>query len=161
MRRVRGGGREGPRRAPPDEDRRRPPELSEPRRGVRREDAGRALLLPEAALVARPARRAGRAAAWLPGPELRRRGGALRTYVNGEVVQQGNTGELLFPFAYMLADLSRLITLEPGDVLLTGTPSNSRPVQPGDVVEVEVGGIGRLANPTVEAEEEKKEASGV
>ena len=81
----------------------------------------------------------------------------LRTYVNGEVVQQGNTGELLFPFAYMLADLSRLITLEPGDVLLTGTPANSRPVRPGDVVDVEVEGIGRLSNPIVEAEEELDE----
>jgi 5-oxopent-3-ene-1,2,5-tricarboxylate decarboxylase/2-hydroxyhepta-2,4-diene-1,7-dioate isomerase len=78
----------------------------------------------------------------------------LRTYVNGEVVQQGNTGELLFPFAAMLADLSRLITLEPGDVLLTGTPAHSRPVEPGDVVEVEVEGIGRLSNPIVEAGEE-------
>jgi len=75
----------------------------------------------------------------------------LRTYVNGTVVQEGNTGELLFSFAYMLADLSRLITLEPGDILLTGTPANSRPVQPGDLVEVEVEGIGRLANPIVDA----------
>ena len=48
------------------------------------------------------------------------------------------------PFAYQIADVSRLITLEPGDVLLTGTPANSRPVEPGDVVEVEVEGIGRL-----------------
>jgi 5-oxopent-3-ene-1,2,5-tricarboxylate decarboxylase/2-hydroxyhepta-2,4-diene-1,7-dioate isomerase len=81
----------------------------------------------------------------------------LRTYVNGRVVQEGNTGELLFSFAYMLADLSRLITLEPGDVLLTGTPANSRPVEPGDVVEVEVEGIGRLRNAIVEAEEELEE----
>lgn len=79
---------------------------------------------------------------------------ALRTYVNGEVVQEGNTGELLFSFAYMLADLSRLLTLEPGDVLLTGTPANSRPVEPGDVVEVEVDGVGRLANRIVEASHE-------
>ncbi len=78
---------------------------------------------------------------------------ALRTYVNRGVVQVGNTGELLWPFAYMLADLSRLITLEPGDVLLTGTPANSRPVEPGDVVEVEVEGIGRLSNRIVEAKE--------
>jgi 5-oxopent-3-ene-1,2,5-tricarboxylate decarboxylase / 2-hydroxyhepta-2,4-diene-1,7-dioate isomerase len=78
----------------------------------------------------------------------------LRTSVNGEAVQEGNTGELLFPFAYMLADLSRLITLEPGDILLTGTPANSRPVEPGDVVEVEVEGIGRLSNRIVEAREE-------
>jgi len=79
---------------------------------------------------------------------------SLRTYVNGEVVQEGSTSELLFPFAYMLADLSRLITLEPGDVLLTGTPANSRPVEPGDVVEVEVEGVGRLSNRIVEAKDE-------
>ena len=78
----------------------------------------------------------------------------LRTYVNGEVVQEGNTGELLWPIAYMLADLSRLITLERGDVLLSGTPANSRPVEPGDVVDVEVIGIGRLSNRVVEAKEE-------
>jgi 5-oxopent-3-ene-1,2,5-tricarboxylate decarboxylase/2-hydroxyhepta-2,4-diene-1,7-dioate isomerase len=78
----------------------------------------------------------------------------LRTYVNGEVVQEGTTGELLFSFAYMLADLSRLVTLEPGDILLTGTPANSRPVEPGDVVEVEVDGIGRLSNRIVEAKDE-------
>jgi 5-oxopent-3-ene-1,2,5-tricarboxylate decarboxylase/2-hydroxyhepta-2,4-diene-1,7-dioate isomerase len=78
----------------------------------------------------------------------------LRTFVNGEVVQEGNTSELLFPFAFMLADLSRLITLERGDILLTGTPANSRPVEPADVVEVEVEGIGRLANTIVEAGEE-------
>ena len=76
----------------------------------------------------------------------------MRTYVNGEVVQEGSTSELLFSFAYMVADLSRLITLEPGDVLLTGTPANSRPVEPGDLVEVEVDGIGRLANTIVERE---------
>jgi 5-oxopent-3-ene-1,2,5-tricarboxylate decarboxylase/2-hydroxyhepta-2,4-diene-1,7-dioate isomerase len=78
----------------------------------------------------------------------------LRTYVNGEVVQEGSTGELLWPIAYMLADLSRLVTLEPGDILLTGTPANSRPVEPGDVVDVEVDGIGRLSNRIVEAKEE-------
>jgi 5-oxopent-3-ene-1,2,5-tricarboxylate decarboxylase / 2-hydroxyhepta-2,4-diene-1,7-dioate isomerase len=78
----------------------------------------------------------------------------LRTYVNGEVVQEGNTRELLWPIEYMLADLSRLITLEPGDVLLSGTPANSRPVEPGDMVEVEVEGIGRLSNRVVEGKDE-------
>ena len=78
----------------------------------------------------------------------------LCTYVNGEAVQEGHTSELLFSFAYMLADLSRLITLEPGDILLTGTPANSRPVEPGDFVEVYVDGVGRLSNPVAEAEEE-------
>jgi 5-oxopent-3-ene-1,2,5-tricarboxylate decarboxylase / 2-hydroxyhepta-2,4-diene-1,7-dioate isomerase len=79
----------------------------------------------------------------------------IRTYVNGELVQEGHTGrDLMFPFAYQIADLSRLITLQPGDVLLTGTPANSRPVEPGDVVAVEVDGIGRLENTVVELERE-------
>ena len=75
----------------------------------------------------------------------------VRTFVNGEQVQEGHTGsDLIFSFAYQVADVSRLITLEPGDVLLTGTPANSRPVEPGDVVEVEVEGIGRLRNTITE-----------
>ena len=73
----------------------------------------------------------------------------LRTYLNGDVVQEATAGDLLFPVAYQLADLSRTITLEPGDVVLTGTPANSRPMRPGDVVEVEIAGLGRLTN-TVE-----------
>jgi 5-oxopent-3-ene-1,2,5-tricarboxylate decarboxylase / 2-hydroxyhepta-2,4-diene-1,7-dioate isomerase len=77
----------------------------------------------------------------------------IRTFVNGELVQEGHTGrDLLFSFAYQIADVSRLLTLEPGDVLLTGTPANSRPVEPGDVVVVEVEGVGRLENPVVELE---------
>lgn len=70
----------------------------------------------------------------------------LRTILNNEVVQEADADDLLFPVAYQLADLCRLITLEPGDVILTGTPANSRPMRPGDVVEVEISGIGRLTN---------------
>lgn len=73
----------------------------------------------------------------------------LRTYLNGEIVQEGGSDDLLFGVAYQLADLCRLITLEPGDVVLTGTPANSRPMEPGDTVEVEIDGLGRLTN-TVE-----------
>ncbi len=58
----------------------------------------------------------------------------LRTYLNGEVVQEASTEDMIWGVAYQLADLSRLITLEPGDVVLTGTPANSRPMEPGDVV---------------------------
>jgi 5-oxopent-3-ene-1,2,5-tricarboxylate decarboxylase/2-hydroxyhepta-2,4-diene-1,7-dioate isomerase len=84
----------------------------------------------------------------------------IRTYVNGELVQEGNTRtDLMFSFAYQVADVARLITLEPGDVLLTGTPANSRPVEPGDVVAVEVDGIGRLEN-TVEQSEDELEPVG-
>jgi 5-oxopent-3-ene-1,2,5-tricarboxylate decarboxylase/2-hydroxyhepta-2,4-diene-1,7-dioate isomerase len=51
---------------------------------------------------------------------------------------------------YLVADIARTITLCPGDVLLSGTPANSRPVQPGDLVEVEVDGLGKLASHIVD-----------
>ncbi|MFJ8820797.1 fumarylacetoacetate hydrolase family protein [Streptomyces sp. NPDC102467] len=73
-------------------------------------------------------------------------GKGLRTYVNGRVVQQGSTDEMTWDMHYLVADIARTITLYPGDVLLSGTPAGSRPVRPGDVVEVEVEGIGRLVN---------------
>jgi 5-oxopent-3-ene-1,2,5-tricarboxylate decarboxylase/2-hydroxyhepta-2,4-diene-1,7-dioate isomerase len=74
------------------------------------------------------------------------RGKNIRTYVNGEVRQDGNTSDMEWDMHYLVADIARTITLEPGDVLLSGTPAGSRPVQPGDVVEVEVEGLGRLSN---------------
>jgi len=74
----------------------------------------------------------------------------LRTYVNGQLVQQGAVSEMVWGIDELLADLSRHITLRPGDVVLTGTPWHSRPIFPGDVVEVEVDGIGRLGNTVVE-----------
>jgi 5-oxopent-3-ene-1,2,5-tricarboxylate decarboxylase/2-hydroxyhepta-2,4-diene-1,7-dioate isomerase len=74
----------------------------------------------------------------------------IRTYLNGEVVQQGSASDLIWPISYLLADLSRLITLEPGDVVLSGTPANSRPMEPGDVVEVEATNLGRLSNTVID-----------
>jgi 5-oxopent-3-ene-1,2,5-tricarboxylate decarboxylase/2-hydroxyhepta-2,4-diene-1,7-dioate isomerase len=74
----------------------------------------------------------------------------LRTYLNGELVQEGSAADLIWPIAYLLADLNRLITLEPGDVVLSGTPAHSRPMAAGDVVAVEVSGLGRLENRVVE-----------
>jgi 5-oxopent-3-ene-1,2,5-tricarboxylate decarboxylase / 2-hydroxyhepta-2,4-diene-1,7-dioate isomerase len=74
----------------------------------------------------------------------------IRTSLNGEVVQRGSARDLIWPISYLLADLNRVITLEPGDVVLSGTPAHSRPMQPGDVVEVEVSGLGRLSNTVVE-----------
>lgn len=74
------------------------------------------------------------------------RGKTLRTLVNGKVVQEGNTDEMTWDMHYLVADIARTITLVPGDVLLSGTPAGSRPVQPGDVVEVEVEGLGKLTN---------------
>jgi len=70
----------------------------------------------------------------------------VRTYINGKVVQDGPVAEMTFDIPYIMADLCRHITLLPGDVVLTGTPANSRPMQPGDVVEVEVTGVGRVTN---------------
>jgi 5-oxopent-3-ene-1,2,5-tricarboxylate decarboxylase/2-hydroxyhepta-2,4-diene-1,7-dioate isomerase len=74
----------------------------------------------------------------------------LRTYLNGEVVQEATADDLIWGVAYQLADLCRLITLEPGDVVLTGTPANSRPMEPGDQVAVEISGLGRLENTVVD-----------
>lgn len=62
----------------------------------------------------------------------------VRTWLNGELVQEGTTDDLLFPFGRLVADLSQLMTLEPGDVILTGTPAGSSVTGPGDTVEVEV-----------------------
>ena len=70
----------------------------------------------------------------------------IRTYVNGRVVQEGDTADMEWDMHYLVADIARTITLEPGDVLLSGTPAGSRPVQIGDVVDVEVEGLGRLSN---------------
>jgi 5-oxopent-3-ene-1,2,5-tricarboxylate decarboxylase/2-hydroxyhepta-2,4-diene-1,7-dioate isomerase len=77
-------------------------------------------------------------------------GKAIETRVNGEVAQSGSTDEMIWDMHYLVADIARTITLEPGDVILSGTPANSRPVQPGDVVEVEVEGLGVLRNTVVE-----------
>jgi 5-oxopent-3-ene-1,2,5-tricarboxylate decarboxylase/2-hydroxyhepta-2,4-diene-1,7-dioate isomerase len=73
-------------------------------------------------------------------------GKRITTSVNGRIVQDGNTDEMEWDMHYLVADIARSITLEPGDLLLSGTPANSRPVQPGDVVAVEVEGLGRLEN---------------
>ncbi len=85
----------------------------------------------------------------------------LRTWVNGDLAQDARSGDdLLFSFADMVADISRLSTLEPGDVILTGTPTGSTVVRPGDLVEVEVTAqtadgelsTGRLRSPVEEAD---------
>ena len=78
------------------------------------------------------------------------RGATLRTILNGEVVQEGPASEMVWGIDYLLADLCRHISLVPGDVVLTGTPWHSRPMAIGDVVEVEIDGLGRLANTVVE-----------
>ena len=84
----------------------------------------------------------------------------IRTLVNGEVKQDGNTNEMEWDMHYLVADIARNITLEPGDLLLSGTPANSRPVEPGDVVTVEVEGLGSLTNTIVEGPTEIRDDVG-
>jgi 5-oxopent-3-ene-1,2,5-tricarboxylate decarboxylase/2-hydroxyhepta-2,4-diene-1,7-dioate isomerase len=74
----------------------------------------------------------------------------IRTYVNGVIKQEDNTSNMEWDMHYLVADIARTITLVPGDMLFSGTPANSRPVEPGDVVEVEVEGLGKLTNHIVE-----------
>ena len=82
----------------------------------------------------------------------------VRSRVNGELRQEASTADMIFPVAALVADLSRGMTLEPGDLIATGTPAGvgmgfqpPRWLQVGDVVEVEVEGIGVLRNPVVAA----------
>jgi 2-keto-4-pentenoate hydratase/2-oxohepta-3-ene-1,7-dioic acid hydratase in catechol pathway len=72
--------------------------------------------------------------------------------VNGETRQSGNTADLLFPVHLLVSFISHVMTLEPGDVIATGTPSGIGPVQIGDRVEVEVEGVGALRNPVASGE---------
>jgi 2-keto-4-pentenoate hydratase/2-oxohepta-3-ene-1,7-dioic acid hydratase in catechol pathway len=74
---------------------------------------------------------------------------AIQARVNGEIRQSATTADMVFSVAELIATISQVMTLEPGDVILTGTPSGVGPLQPGDVVEVEVEGIGTLRNPVV------------
>ena len=74
----------------------------------------------------------------------------IRTFVNGVLKQEDNTDNMEWNMHYLVADIARTITLVEGDMIFSGTPANSRPVQLGDVVEVEVEGLGRLSNRIVE-----------
>jgi 2-keto-4-pentenoate hydratase/2-oxohepta-3-ene-1,7-dioic acid hydratase in catechol pathway len=74
----------------------------------------------------------------------------LTTRLNGEVVQQQRTSDLIFDVPTVISFINRYVTLTPGDVIYTGTPGNTRRIQPGDVVDVEIEGIGTLWNPVVQ-----------
>lgn len=84
----------------------------------------------------------------------------LRAWVNGELVQEAATDDQLFGFGFLVADISRQVTLEPGDVILCGTPAGATVIKPGDTVEVEVTAraadgersTGRLRNEAVEGD---------
>lgn len=73
----------------------------------------------------------------------------LRTRLNGELVQEQSTSDLLFDGPAIISFASRFVTLEPGDIVFTGTPGTTRAMKPGDVVEVEIEGVGVLRNRVV------------
>ena len=70
----------------------------------------------------------------------------ITTRLGGQIVQEGSTSDMVFGIGELLAFVTRWITLEPGDVLLTGSPAGVGPMVPGDIVEVEISGIGTLRN---------------
>jgi len=71
---------------------------------------------------------------------------SIQVRVNGEIRQDSNTSDMIFSTTELIAAVSSVMTLEPGDVIITGTPSGVAPIKDGDVVEVEIGGIGTLRN---------------
>jgi 2-keto-4-pentenoate hydratase/2-oxohepta-3-ene-1,7-dioic acid hydratase in catechol pathway len=75
----------------------------------------------------------------------------VRTYVNDELKQDGAVTSMIFPIPALVSFISQVMTLEPGDLIATGTPAGVGPLQPGNVVRVEVTGIGELENPVVAA----------
>jgi len=77
-------------------------------------------------------------------------GVAVETRVNSELRQQGNTRDFIFPLDIVIRYISRVMTLLPGDLIATGTPSGVGPLKAGDVVEVTVQGIGTLRNPVAD-----------
>ncbi|MDQ0338794.1 5-oxopent-3-ene-1,2,5-tricarboxylate decarboxylase/2-hydroxyhepta-2,4-diene-1,7-dioate isomerase [Caldalkalibacillus uzonensis] len=79
----------------------------------------------------------------------------LRTYVNNELRQQGNTKDLMYTIPELIEFISSFMTLEPGDMILTGTPKGISHVYPGDVMRLEIDGIGALENPILDGRTEK------
>ena len=71
----------------------------------------------------------------------------VTTRVNGVIKQDGNTSQMVFPVDYLIRYISNMMTLLPGDVIATGTPSGVSKLNPGDICEIEIGGIGVLRNP--------------
>ncbi len=76
-------------------------------------------------------------------------GTTVEGYVNGEKRQSGRLAEMIFSVDVVLRAIAETMTLEPGDLIATGTPSGVGPLHPGDVVEVRISGIGTLRNPVV------------
>lgn len=80
-------------------------------------------------------------------------GRTVRCTVNGVVRQESSIDHMIFPVARIIAHIAQAMTLEPGDLILTGTPAGIAPVQPGDVMTVEIEGLGSIHNPVISEEE--------
>ncbi len=78
------------------------------------------------------------------------KGVRVQTRVNGELRQDGTTADFLFPLDVLMRYITNAMTLEPGDVIATGTPAGVSPLNAGDTVEVTVEGVGKLSNPVVD-----------
>ena len=74
----------------------------------------------------------------------------VRTYLDGELRQDGHTSMMVFDIPTILSEISQVMTLLPGDVVLTGSPAGVAPMRPGQVVRVEIDGVGALENPVVD-----------
>ena len=118
-----------------DRQRRHRPRPAEERRAVHPRQ-GLRLLLPARARGSRPT--------WTRRPSSTASG--VQTHVNGDVRQDGTTADLIFDIPTLIAHVSSVMTLLPGDVILTGTPEGVGPMEVGDEVEVSIAGIGTLAN---------------
>jgi 2-keto-4-pentenoate hydratase/2-oxohepta-3-ene-1,7-dioic acid hydratase in catechol pathway len=77
----------------------------------------------------------------------------VKTFLNGKLKQSGNTANLIFTVPFLVRFVSRIMTLEPGDIISTGTPAGVGPMQPGDRVDVQIDGIGTLSNQVVRINE--------
>jgi 2-keto-4-pentenoate hydratase/2-oxohepta-3-ene-1,7-dioic acid hydratase in catechol pathway len=71
---------------------------------------------------------------------------SIQTHLNGDLVQDGSTRDLIFDIPTIIAHITSVMTLLPGDVILTGTPEGAGPMQPDDEVEVSIAGLGALTN---------------
>ncbi|SVE25887.1 uncharacterized protein METZ01_LOCUS478741, partial [marine metagenome] len=76
----------------------------------------------------------------------------VQTRVNGEVLQSASSADLIFDIPTIVSYISRYVTLVPGDLIFTGTPGTTQAMKPGDIVEVEIEGVGTLRNQVVQHE---------
>ena len=78
----------------------------------------------------------------------------LKTFLNGKLKQSSSTKNLIFPVPFLVRFISRIMTLNPGDIISTGTPAGTGPMSPGDRVDIQIEGIGTLSNTVMKIKEE-------